>query len=121
MKRLLGRGSSVGCSGGFRASGKTLVPKVNFVASSAFALAADWSEPLGLIAPPRQRVMEGGSKGSLGMERAGVTLEWSHPCHPDACAESLVPGEKYPSHLLGDFLPHPLDQDVTLFLKLMGC
>lgn len=49
--------------------------------------------------------MEGGSKGSLGMERAGVTLEWSHP---DACAKSLVPGEKYPSQAAGWFSSSPL-------------
>lgn len=81
MKRLFVRGSNVGCSGGFGASGKTPVPKVNFVASSVFGLAADCPEPLGLIPPPRQEVMEGEAK-VLWVEREGVTRVWSHPCHP---------------------------------------
>lgn len=95
MKRLLVRGSNVGCSGGFRASGKTLVPEVDFVAPSASGLAADCPEPSGLIDPQGKRRWKGEAK-VLWVQGEGVTLGWSHPCHPRACPETMIPGKKYP-------------------------
>lgn len=72
MKRFCVRGSNVGCSGRFRGSGKTLVPKVNFMASSAFGLAAHCPEPSGLIAPQgKQRWKE--EEKILWVEREGDT------------------------------------------------
>lgn len=52
-------------------------------------------ELLGLIVPQGKQRWKEEAK-VLWVERESVILGWSHPCHPGARAESLIPGMEYP-------------------------